>query len=655
MEIAASSLAVGILAICFAGYLARGVLRNDPGNERMQSIGQAIREGAMAFLAREYRTLAVFAVVVTAILAATINVGTAICFLVGAVCSAATGYIGMWIALRANVRTAAAAAVGLNRGLRVAFSSGAVMGTAVVGVGIVGLVIMYLIFRDPNVVAGFSFGASSIALFARVGGGIYTKAADVGADLVGKVEQGIPEDDPRNPAVIADNVGDNVGDVAGMGADLFESYVGSLVGAMTLAAATAGLTGEVLPLAIAAAGIVSSIVGTFFVRVSDTADFGGLLWALRRGIFVAGGLVLLLSFGIVQALGVGLAVYWAIIVGLIGGIIIGLGTEYFTSYEYSPTKEIAGAAQTGAATTIIRGLATGMMSTVLGTVVISLSVLGAYYFAGLYGVALAGVGMLSTLGITLATDAYGPVADNAGGIAQMADLPEEVRERTDALDSLGNTTAATGKGFAIGSAVLTALALMAAYAEAARVTSINLLDPLVITGLLVGATLPFVFSALTMTAVGKAAFDVVNEVRRQFREIKGLMAGTERPDYARCVDITTAAALREMILPGAIAVASPILVGLVLGREALGGMLIGAIACGFLLAVMMANAGGAWDNAKKYVEAGAFGGKGSEAHKAAVVGDTVGDPFKDTSGPSMNILIKLMSIVALVFAPLFVR
>jgi K(+)-stimulated pyrophosphate-energized sodium pump len=655
MELALGSLACGVLALLFAAYLARQVLAGDAGDDTMRAIALAIQEGATAFLRREYRALAIFSVVVAFLLGAAVSIPVAVCFLAGAACSALTGYVGMWIAVRANVRTAAAARQGLNRGLRVAFSSGAVMGSAVVGVGLVGLVLVYLIFRDPNAVAGFSFGASSIALFARVGGGIFTKAADVGADLVGKVEQGIPEDDPRNPAVIADNVGDNVGDVAGMGADLFESYVGSIVGTMALATAAAGATGEVLPLAIAAAGILASIVGTFFVSVRESADFGALLWALRRGILVAGGLVLVLSFALVQVLGAGMGAYWAIVAGLVGGIVIGLGTEYYTSYEYAPTRAISESGQTGAATTIIRGLAVGMMSTVLGTVVIALSVLAAHYFAGLYGVALAGVGMLSTLGITLATDAYGPVADNAGGIAEMAGLPPEVRERTDALDSLGNTTAATGKGFAIGSAVLTALGLMAAYADAVGIATINVLDPRVITGVLLGAMLPFVFSALTMTAVGKAAFDVVNEVRRQFREKAGLMAGTERPDYAACVDIATKAAIREMIVPGAIAVAAPVAVGLALGAEALGGMLIGAIVCGFLLAVMMANAGGAWDNAKKYVEAGAYGGKHSPTHHATVVGDTVGDPFKDTSGPSLNILLKLMSIVALVFAPLFAR
>jgi K(+)-stimulated pyrophosphate-energized sodium pump len=650
-----SCLAVGALGLAFTGYLIGFVQRQDAGTSRMQDISRAIYEGAMAFLGREYRALVVFAIVVAVILAALIRWQTAIAFLAGAICSALTGYIGMWIALKANVRTTAAAISGTNPGLRVAFSSGAVMGTAVVCIGVLGIIVVYFLFRDPNVVAGFSMGASSIALFARVGGGIYTKAADVGADLVGKVEQGIPEDDPRNPAVIADNVGDNVGDVAGMGADLFESYVGSIVGTMALATAAMGMTGEVLPLLIAAAGILSSIVGTFFVRVGETATFGQLLWALRRGIFISGGLVIVLSFLIMQYLGIELGIFIAVIAGLIAGIVIGLGTEYFTSYEYKPTKEIAEATQTGAATTIIRGIAVGMQSTVLGTIVLAITVLVAYAFGGLYGIALAGVGMLSTLGITLATDAYGPVADNAGGIAQMADLPDDVRERTDALDSLGNTTAATGKGFAIASAVVTALALMAAYTEAANITTISLLSATTIAGLLIGTMLPFLFCSMAMLAVGRAAFEIVNEVRRQFRELPGLMAGTDRPDYATCVDITTKAALREMLVPGSLAVVAPVATGLILGKEALGGMLVGAIMSGFLLAVMMANAGGAWDNAKKFIEAGNYGGKGSEPHKAAVVGDTVGDPFKDTAGPSLNILIKLMSVVALVFAPIFGR
>jgi K(+)-stimulated pyrophosphate-energized sodium pump len=664
-------LGIGVLGLGFAFYLVGFVQRQDTGNDLMREISQAIHEGAMAFLGREYRALVVYAVIVGAILAVFIGWRTAVAFLAGAGCSALAGYIGMWIALKANVRTTAAAMLGINQGLRVAFSSGAVMGNVVVCVGIIGVIAMYLLFRDPsapnavgNIIAGFSMGASSIALFARVGGGIYTKAADVGADLVGKVEQGIPEDDPRNPAVIADNVGDNVGDVAGMGADLFESYVGSIVGTIALAVAASGASAvsgvsaegaEVLPLLIAAAGIFSSVIGTFFVRVGETASFGQLLWALRRGIFVSGGLVLVLSFLIMQLLNVPTGIFIAVVSGLVAGIVIGLGTEYFTSYEYGPTKGIAEAAQTGGATTIIRGLAVGMQSTVLGTFVIAAAVLAAYSFGGLYGVALAGVGMLSTLGITLATDAYGPVADNAGGIAEMAHLPHDVRERTDALDSLGNTTAATGKGFAIASAVVTALALMAAYTQAAQIAVIRLLEPAVIAGLLIGAMLPYVFSAMSMLAVGRAAFEVVNEVRRQFRELTGLMAGTDRPDYAACVDITTRAALREMIVPGALAVIAPVATGLVLGKEALGGMLVGAIMSGFLLAVMMANAGGAWDNAKKFIEAGNYGGKGSEPHKAAVIGDTVGDPFKDTAGPSLNILIKLMSVVALVFAPIFTR
>ena len=680
------AIAAGLLSLLFAAGLAYRVLKEDTGTQVMQDIGLAIQEGASAFLAREYRILAIFVILVTIVLSAFIdNVfkldfiedvtdvartvpETAIAYLIGAICSAGTGYIGMNIAIRANVRTAAAAMRGLNPGLRVAFSSGAVMGTTVVGISLIGISILYIIFEDITVVAGFGFGASSIALFARVGGGIFTKAADVGSDIVGKVEAGIPEDDPRNPATIADNVGDNVGDVAGMGADLFESYSSSIIATIAIAAAvvtTADFDSPklVLPFLVAAVGIVSSLAGTFFVRTGAQASMGTLLWALRRGVYISSGLVLVLSYAAIQVLDVddGNRIFLAILTGLIAGNVIGFATEYYTSYEYSPTKRIAEAAQTGAGTTIISGFATGMLSTLVPVASVVAAILIAFWAADLYGVAIAAVGMLSTLGITLATDAYGPVADNAGGIAEQAHLDPEVRERTDSLDSLGNTTAATGKGFAIGSAALTSLALLAAYTFAINpgVTDaddliINILDPKVLVGLFIGALLPFIFSALTMQAVGTAAYAIVNEVRRQFREIPGIMEGTGRPDYARCVDISTQGSLRAMILPGSMAIITPIALGFILGPEPLGGMLIGAIAAGFLLAVTMANSGGAWDNAKKYIEAGNLGGKGSDTHKSAVVGDTVGDPFKDTSGPSLNILIKLMSIVALVFAPLFI-
>ena len=681
------AIAAGVVALAFAGFLAMRVLAADEGSERMKEIGAAIQEGANAFLRREYTVLAGFVVIVFIVLLVLGIVReeqdemTAVAYLAGAVASALAGFIGMRIAVKSNMRTAAAAQTGLNRALRVAFSSGGVMGVTVVGIGLLGAVILWMIFEDPNIVAGFSFGASSIALFARVGGGIYTKAADVGGDLAGKVEAGIPEDDPRNAAVIADNVGDNVGDVAGMGADLFESYVGSIVASLALAATgTAFLIGvdpsrvdievdsglAVLPFVIAAVGIAASIIGTFIVRTGETTSIGSLLWSLRRGIFAAGALALIGSFGAIYWMleingGYGvekvLQLWGAVAVGLGAGVIIGVSTEYYTSYEYRPTKGIAGRSATGPATVIISGFATGMLSTVIPLIVIAAAVIGAHQLAGLYGIAIAAVGMLSTLGITLATDAYGPVADNAGAIAEQAHLDPEVRERTDALDSLGNTTAATGKGFAIGSAVLTSLALMAAYANVVGLRAIDLLEVSTLVGLLIGALMPFVFSALTMEAVGRAAQDMVQEVRRQFNEIPGLREGKEgaRAEYARCVDISTKGALREMILPGLLAVVVPIGVGVTpfLGKEAVGGLLIGAIAAGSLLAITMANSGGAWDNAKKYIEAGAHGGKGTDEHAAAVVGDTVGDPFKDTSGPSLNILIKLMSIVAVVFGTVF--
>ena len=682
------AIGTGAIAILFALFLARRVLAADEGTDLMKEIGAAIQEGSNAFLKREYTFLAGFVIIVFIIL---LSLGfardeqapeTAYAYLVGAITSGLAGIAGMRIAVKSNMRTAAAARTGLNPALRIAFSSGGVMGLTVVGIGIIGATVLWWIFEDPTIVAGFSFGASSIALFARVGGGIYTKAADVGGDLAGKVEAGIPEDDPRNAAVIADNVGDNVGDVAGMGADLFESYVGSIIASLALAGVGTGfLLGApgameikvdsglaILPFLIAAVGIVSSILGTFLVRTQDDATMGGLLWALRRGIFAAGILALAGSWGVVYYLfeiespvDLPMSATWemwgAIAVGLGAGVIIGISTEYYTSYENKPTQNVAARTATGPATVIISGFASGMLSTIIPILVIAVAVIGANELAGLYGIAIAAVGMLSTLGITLATDAYGPVADNAGAIAEQAGLDAEVRKRTDALDSLGNTTAATGKGFAIGSAVLTSLALMAAYANAVGLDAINLLETSTLVGLLLGALMPFVFSALTMEAVGRAAQDMVEEVRRQFREIPGLREGKEgvKAEYAKCVDISTKGALREMIIPGLLAVIVPIAVGLTpfLGAEAVGGLLIGAIATGALLAITMANAGGSWDNAKKYIEAGNLGGKGTDAHAAAVVGDTVGDPFKDTSGPSLNILIKLMSIVALVFATTF--
>ena len=678
-------LMIGLGALFFAGFSTYYVMRQSEGSKKVKEISEAIKEGALAFLHREYKILAGFIAIIFIILVAVPDLGweMGVAFLFGAICSMVAGYAGMNMAIRANSRTTTAVQQSLNQGLRVSFRSGTVMGMAVVGLGIVGMSILYFAFHDYtsgdvnfiSIIPAYGFGASAVALFSRVGGGIYTKGADMGADLVGKVEKGIPEDDPRNAAVIADFVGDNVGDVAGMGADLFESYVESIIATMTLWSIIVVFTPNIsqetawhLPMLVAAGGIVASIIGALLVKVGETVEMQSLLNALRRGTFVAAGLSAAFAALIVWWLAADWGILWAIFIGLAAGILIGESTTYFTSYSYKPTKDIASAAQTGSATIVVKGLSTGFLSVVPPMVLVAFGVALANHFAGIYGVAIAGVGMLSTLGITLATDAYGPVADNAGGIAEMSKLPAKVRERTDALDSLGNTTAATGKGFAIGSAGLTALALTLSYCVAVGIVNVDLiasemtivrpeelslLSAPIIAGLFIGVMLPAVFCALTLNSVGNTTGSIVNEVRRQFKEITGLWEGTARPEYSKCVDICTKQALKEMILPALLAIVVPVVVGLLLGKYALAGLLMGSTVSGFMLAVTLANAGGAWDNAKKWIEVGNFGGKGSEAHKAGVVGDTVGDPMKDTSGPALNIMIKLMAVMSLVLAPVF--
>jgi len=683
----------GLVAAGIVAFFVRYVLRQDQGSERIKEISAAIKEGGLAFIHREYRTLGIVVVIIAIILAVIPSLGwrLSVAFIFGALCSMGAGYAGMNMALRSNGRTCAAAQKGLNQGLRVSFRGGAVMGLTVVSIGIIGLSVLYLLWHDaPNflfIIPAYGTGASLVALFARVGGGIFTKGADAGSDLVGKVEAGIPEDDPRNAAVIADNVGDNVGDVCGMGADLLESYVETVIATMTLTTVGVviapwvtnlfpGLSTEAalqaawwLPLLIMAGGIVASIIGCFLVRVGEKVDMSALLGALRRGTLGATILTAVFGFLVIHFLGASLGLFWAMLAGLVAGALMGESTNYFTSYAFKPTQEISEASTTGAGATIIRGFATGLMSTWAPIVLIALAIIVAYEFGDFYGVALAAVGMLSTLGVTLATDAYGPIADNAGGITTQAGLPDEVRERTDALDSLGNTTAATGKGFAIGAAALNSLGLILAFAMAAGIVTISsttgqlepfpealsLLSVPVIVGILIGALMPPIFCAMTMKSVGVTTSAIIEEVRRQWREIKGLMEGTAKPEYGKCVDIATRIALKQMLLPSIMTIVAPVIVGVVLGKYALAGFLIGALATGFILAITLNNAGGAWDNAKKWIESGKFGGKGSDAHKAGVVGDTAGDPMKDTAGPSLNIMLKLMSVISLMLAPVLMH